>query len=170
MAEQVAADLDQFTRIALVARALTTALEPSEIVDIVVRQGMAGLHAEGGVVAFLDSDDVLVPAVTVGYPTASIAAFAPLTIDLDLPLTVAARDKEAVWVPSRADAAARFPAVVASSATPSQAWAAIPLVCEGSVLGVLGVSFLAPREFSEPERLFIERARRPERVGAGTSP
>jgi PAS domain S-box-containing protein len=39
--------------------------------------------------------------------------------------------------------------------TDSQAWAAIPLVTEGDVLGVLGVSFTAPRMFTVNERLFM---------------
>ena len=155
MIEMAGEEVEQFTRVALVARALTTALDASEIVDIVVHQGMAGLHAEGGVLVLLDANGELVPAVMVGYPPDAMAAFAPLTIDLDLPLTAAARDNEAIWISSRRDAETRFPALVAGSVTATQAWAAIPLVAEGVVLGVLGVSFVAPREFSEAERLFI---------------
>ena len=56
-------------------------------------------------------------------------------------------------VPGRSEGA--FPELVRGSRTTTQAWAAIPLVSEGSVLGVLGVSFLAPHEFSETEKLFI---------------
>jgi len=149
------ATLDHLARVALVTKALTSALDANEVVDIVVRQGMAGLGAVSGILAFVDADGVLVPAVAVGYPPEAIASFAPMTLDQELPLTVAARGAEAVWVSSREEARARFPELVARSRTTTEAWAAIPLVAADSVLGVLGIGFSAPREFSSCERLFI---------------
>jgi diguanylate cyclase (GGDEF)-like protein/PAS domain S-box-containing protein len=147
---------DPLARVALVARALTSALDAAEIVEIVVRQGMAGLGAEGGVIAWLDDDGHVIPAVTVGYSSEAIGAFTPLTVDMPLPLTTAARDHQPVWVGSRAEAAARFPRLVATAVGESRAWAAIPLVANGHVLGVLGVSFVTPRDFTEEERLFVQ--------------
>jgi len=149
------ATLDHFARVALVAKALTSALDANEVVDIIVRQGMAGLEAVSGLLAFVDADGVLVPAVAVGYSSEAFASFTPMTLDQQLPLTVAAREAEAVWVSSREEALARFPELVTRSRSTTQAWAAIPLVTAGSVLGVLGIGFSAPREFSSCERLFI---------------
>ncbi len=147
--------LDRLARVALVAKALTSALDANEVVDIIVRQGMAGLDAESGLLAFVDDEGVLAPAVAVGYSSAAFASFPAMTLDLQLPLTVAARDAEAVWVSSRDEARERFPELVTRSRTTTQAWAAIPLVSAGSVLGVLGIGFCAPREFTACERLFI---------------
>ncbi len=155
MVEQLSGVVDHLARVALVARALTASLAPSEVIDIVVRQGMAGLGAEGGVLALVAPDGVLVPVETVGYSNEAVAAFAPMHVGQELPLTLAARDREPVWVRSCAEAASRFPALLRGAVSGSQSWAAIPLVADGSVLGVLGVSFLAPRDFSDPERLFI---------------
>jgi PAS domain S-box-containing protein len=153
--EPIGAVIDHLARVALVARALTASLRPSEVIEIVVRQGMAGLGAEGGVLALIAADGVVVPVETVGYTKEAVAAFTPMNVGQQLPLTVAARDREAVWVSSRADAASRFPALLEAAVSGSQAWVAIPLIADGSAIGVLGVSFLAPRDFSEPERLFI---------------
>ncbi len=155
MSEQLGLSADRMVRVALVAQALTAALNPTEVLEIVVRQGMAGLEAEGGVVALLDPGGVITPAVTVGYPKETIAAFAPLTVDRSLPLTDAVREGRAIWVQSTSEARSRFPELVARPKTTSQAWAAIPLMVDGAALGVLGVSFLAPRNFAEDERLFI---------------
>jgi PAS domain S-box-containing protein len=146
---------DYLARMALVARALTASMRPSEVVEIVIRQGMAGLGAEGAVLALVAPDGVIVPVETVGYTNDAVAAFAPMHVGQELPLTVAVRDAEPVWVPSRADAAARFPALVRAAVSGSHAWAAIPLVTDGVVTGVLGVSFLAPRDFLDRERMFI---------------
>jgi len=155
MAERVSGVDDYLARLALVARGLTASLRPSEVIDIVVRQGMAGLGAEGGILALVAPDGVIVPVETVGYTPDAVAAFAPMNVGQDLPLTIAVRDAEPVWVPSRADAASRFPALLGAAVSNSQAWAAIPLVADGSVAGVLGVSFLSPHDFSECEQLFI---------------
>jgi PAS domain S-box-containing protein len=155
MLEQTSSGVDQLARLAMVSRALTESLRPSEVIDIVVRQGMAGLGAEGGVLALVAPDGVVVPVETVGYSKDAVAAFPRMSVEDDLPLTVAAREREPVWVASRGDAERRFPALLASAVSRSQAWAAIPLVADGLLIGCLGVSFLEPREFSEPERLFI---------------
>lgn len=155
MVEHVSEVDDYLARLALVARALTASMRPSEVVDIIIRQGMAGLGAEGGVLALVAADGVIVPVETVGYTNEAVAAFAPMHVGQELPLTVAVRDAEPVWVPSRADAAARFPALVRAAVSGSRAWAAIPLVTDGLVTGVLGVSFLAPRDFLDLERMFI---------------
>ena len=153
--EKVSESVDHLARLALVARGLADRPRRSEVVDIVVRQGMAGLGAEGGVLALVAADGVVVPVETVGYTQEAVAAFAPMHVGQELPLTVAVREQAPVWVPSREDAASRFPGLLEAGVSGSQAWAAIPLIADGSVLGVLGVSFLAPHDFTEPERLFI---------------
>ncbi len=141
-------------RLALLAQAFTGALEPSEVIDIVVQQGMAGLHSSGGVLALIDNG-LVTPICTAGTAHDALNAFGPLWLDHKLPLTTAARENIAVWVSSREEAKARFPLLGESSATPSQAWAAIPLVAHGTPFGVLGLSFLSPFEFAEPDRLFL---------------
>jgi PAS domain S-box-containing protein len=153
--EQTSSGVDQLARLAMVSRALTESLRPSEVIDIVVRQGMAGLGAEGGVLALVHPDGAVVPVETVGYSEGAVAAFPRMSVHDDLPLTVAARDRQPVWVASRDEAERRFPSLLGPAASGSQAWAAIPLLADGSLIGCLGVSFLQPREFSEPERLFM---------------
>jgi PAS domain S-box-containing protein len=153
--EQISGAVDYLTRLALVARGLTTAPSASDVIDMVVRQGMAGLGAEGAVLAAVTADGAVVPVETVGYSKEAVVEFAPMHVGQELPLTIAVRDREPIWVPSRADAASRFPDMLDRTRSGSQAWAAIPLIADGAVIGVLGVSFLAPRDFSETERLFI---------------
>ena len=155
MIEQLDDGVGGIDRIALVARALTASLHPSEIIEIVVRHGMAGLGAEGGVLAFVTPAGDLIPVETVGYSEAAIAAFAPLRIEQHLPLTDAARERKPVWLSSITEARERYPALAKGALSGSLAWASIPLVADDAVIGVLGVSFLEPRSFSDEERLFI---------------
>lgn len=142
-------------RVALVAEALTTEMLPFELVEIVVRQAMAALGAEGGTVALLEADQTLLPMLTVGYGRSRVQGYGKLTLDRVMPLTVAARRSEAVWVESFAEALRRFPAL-AEGPTSSQAWAAVPLLDNGRAFAVLGISFTTPHTFSPPERAFLK--------------
>ncbi len=143
-----------FGRIALVAHALTAAIDIEEVLNIVVMQGLAGLAADGAVITWL-TDAGLEWAVTMGYDPDAVAAFSPMTLDQELPLTIAAREREAVWVPTRRDATERFPLLGTSPAIVSNAWAAVPLVSQGEVFGVLGLSFRSEHEWSRDERTYV---------------
>lgn len=142
-------------RLALVAEALTGRPDDDELLEIVIRQGMAAVDAEGGVVALVDEHGMVQPVLMVGYPADTVPGFGPLTLDRLLPITVAAREHVAVWVPDPADGLARFPAL-ADATTASQAWAAIPLLDEGVAFGVISVTFTAPHEFTEPEQAYLQ--------------
>jgi signal transduction histidine kinase len=124
------------------------------VMDVFVRQGMAGMGASGAVLALLDPSDVLVPIAGAGSPLPPVMGLGPLRLDLNVPLTVAARDGVAVWVPSREEAVGRFPDLQFGAVTP-QAWAAIPLFSGGQLFGVLGMTFDVPHGFSEAEREFL---------------
>lgn len=147
-------DVETLARLSLVTHALTGELSPAELVDIVVRQEMAELDANGGLVALLGADAELVPLATFGYSTTVMDGIGRLTADRDLPLVVAARDRQPIFISTRADGEARFPEL-AGVAPASQAWAAVPLIANGLVIGALGVSFVTPRPFTEAERLFV---------------
>ena len=141
-------------RLATVARALTAGPAPHEIVEIVVRQGMAGLGADGAVLALLGPNDRVETAATAGSSTRIMDAIGPLRLDDEFPLAVAARTATAVWLPNRAECSVRYPAL-ARAASRSQAWAAVPLAARNRVFGALGISFLEPCDFAVPERDLI---------------
>jgi hypothetical protein len=146
---------DSFARVAMVARALTGRVGVSEIVEIVVHQGMSGLDADGAVFTAMQPPDTVVPVGAVGYTPAQLTALGPLRIDRPLPIPTAARERAAVYVPTLADGIARFPEL-AKRPTSSLAWAAIPAMVDGQVLGVFGVSFQREHEFSPTDRMFLE--------------
>lgn len=150
--------VQRFDVIAAVARALTVGHDVAEVIDVVVRQGMAGLGADGGSFAVVDPSAAppgeLVVLSAIGYSAEAVAAMGPLRLDLELPLIVAARDNLPGWVHSWAEGVARFPAL-AGARSGSQSWAAMPLVDGGQVFGVIGVSFTVERSFSEREQDFL---------------
>ena len=141
-------------RLMMIARALTGDLSPQEIVEIVVRQGMAELDADGGVIAVTAPDALLAIIAAVGTTLPIVSKIGPLKISRQLPITVAVRDEIPVWVPDRDDARLRFPELLAASPD-SRAWAALPLTARGAVVGALGITFLVNRQFSVSERAFL---------------
>ena len=141
---------DQAARLTLLANALNGNLEPAEIVDLVVHQGIGGVHAEAGILSVV-REGAVVPVCTVN----TLVRSHPIPLDRATPLCVAARENTAVWVRSRVEAGERFPDLAISPTSMTQAWAAIPLRANGEPFAVLGLAFRTPQEFVESDRLFL---------------
>jgi GAF domain-containing protein len=157
MAGQLGEEAEQLGRLTLLARAFTDGLEPDEIIDLVISQGMAGLHADGGILAMLRPRGVLEVVAVVGTAVdtvANVEVTGQLTIDRGVSIAEAARTGLPVWVGSREEGHQRFPELAFLAPT-SQAWASIPLVSAGRVLGVFGLSFKTARDFSETDKRYV---------------
>lgn len=146
-------DDDRQERLRVVADAMCLGLRPSQLVDVVVRQGMSGLGADGGLLGLV-VDDAIEVVASMGTATETIARVGQLELGRTLPVTLAVRSDAGVFVGSRQDGFERFPDL-ARVATSSRAWAALPLTTRGRVFGVLGVSFEQARTFSDDERSFL---------------
>jgi K+-sensing histidine kinase KdpD len=140
-------------------QALTAALAQSltrgEVADVVVAQGVAALGAVAGVVGLLDEESAALSMVrAIGYPPELFGQWrVPLSahaIDSD-----AARSGQPIWIESREELVARYPLLEAVPLTESQAFVTIPLVVEGRAIGVMGLSFAQPRQFTDSDRAFI---------------
>ena len=93
-----------------------------------------------------------------GYSAEAIAGWSTMN-SLDItPIALAHRTGEAVWIGDSEDPAclARFPVLEhAKVGTGSHALVALPLRLDERVLGVMGLSFDAPRVYDEEERTFL---------------
>jgi GAF domain-containing protein len=145
---------DLAEKLELVARDLTNADNADDVLDIFISRGLLDLNADGAMIVVIEQDK-LVPVAARGYAHDALAAFFPASLDLELPVTVSARENRAVWVSNRSDAARRFPELGASPVARSNAWVAVPLAAAGVVFGVLGISFLEPHEFTRQERRYL---------------
>ncbi len=111
---------------------------------------MVGLRAETGLLAVV-FDGAIVPVCAVNATVDS----EPISLHRNLPMAVAVRERTAVWVRSRIEAAEQFPELTTSPATPTEAWAAIPLSSNGEPFAVLGLTFHTKQKFGESDRLFV---------------
>ncbi len=148
-----AGPVDRFRRVSMVASALTGDVTPREVVDIVLRQGMAGLGAIGGLLG-LTQDGYLHPAAVMGGSADVARQVGAFTLDRQFPVCVAARTGEGVFVTrtsSNADEYTDFIHAYPAAA----AWAALPLMAGTRPFGALGLAFEVPCSFDQSEREFF---------------
>jgi len=148
-----ASDMDKYQRLAMIANALTGDASATEIVEILVNQGMAGMDAPSGAVTLLEGD-TLVLAAAAGSAARSIPRLGPMTLDRTLPLPACVRTGEEIWLTGREEGLRRFPDLVVSSPD-SHGWVAIPLRARGRIFGAFGLSFKTPLPIEEDDRHFV---------------
>lgn len=81
------------------------------------------------------------------------ATYFPLPIASASPLASSIRDARSVWLTSARVATIEYPLLEpVFTTTESRAWAAVPLIRGGEVIGAAGWTFREPRQFTEPEQ------------------
>ncbi|WP_076260787.1 GAF domain-containing SpoIIE family protein phosphatase [Intrasporangium flavum] len=136
----------------VVLEAFAAAPVDAETPQLVISQAVAALRAAGGVVALVH-DDAVEPLASLGYTRSEQQACGPLEVgDLSLPLTWAATTGEPVWLASQAETAQRFPRIIELVSRKERAYAVLPLRTAGVLLGVMGISWVEPHEFSQSDR------------------
>lgn len=155
--EAAQADAARTSRLQALTAALSSAISPSEVAAVVVEQGVATLGAQAGFILRLDdAGDTLLLVGSTGYPDDVADEWARLPLDREVPMAIAARTATPLFIGSEAEWSASFPDTGPLRLLPgSRSWAAIPLIAEGRVLGVMGLSLSRPGPFSDEERAFI---------------
>jgi signal transduction histidine kinase len=161
-AEQQARDiaeraLDRTARLQAVASGLSQLLSPDRVAQVVIEQGVVALGASAGAVAVLNGNlgalDVIGAS---GYSPNALEPHRRVGLDAPLPVAEAARTGQAVWLESTRDWQARYPqAMPAHRAAGTEAAAAVPIMADRGVVGVLALSFAQPRGFASEEQAFV---------------
>jgi PAS domain S-box-containing protein len=147
---------DRSARLQSIAAALSEALTPAQVADVVITQGIAAIGAQAGSIALLSAQgDALELIGATGYPAPVLDSWRQVSLSEDVPLAEAARLKTMVLIESTAALAERYPKLGQPSISEYRAWGAIPLLVDGHVNGTLGLSFRQAHEFSGDERAFL---------------
>jgi signal transduction histidine kinase len=148
--------LAQTQRSQRVSEALSRALTPQEVTDLVLREGAAAVGAASGAVVLVDADGDT--ARTVAHlggehvpPAAAYSLRASGAPERDVVAT-----QRMVLVPSAEAWTTRYPAVAdAARAAGRAASVALPLVYGGRVQGIIGYAWPAPHEPDAEETAFL---------------
>ena len=140
-----------------VTAALTGALTPEDVADVMMRQVMPAVGAVAGIVLLLDeTTEMLEGLCVVGHTDASREAYARMAFTDNMPIAAALRKGEPVFYESREDVLADFPHLRDYlEADDHGAFAVLPLRLEGRAIGGLRLSFRGPRMFDPSDRAFM---------------
>ncbi len=147
---------DRIGRLQAVTAALSVALTPAQVAEIIVSQSMTALAAYAGVLVLLtEAGDELEIVHASEYPQEVVQRFNRFPLTVPTPLGDAVRNRELILVVSREDWAVRYPHIDQLNAQ-TQANAAVPLLrTDGQVIGALGLSFATPRTFDADDQAFL---------------
>ncbi|MEH1832496.1 MAG: PAS domain S-box protein [Nostoc sp.] len=140
-----------------ITAALSEALTPQQVADVVVNQGITALEATAGSVVLLTQGDTTLKVVQAnGYPQSFIDAWTNFPITAPNQIAEAVRTRQPIFLENSAAMIAKYPNLAdAVALTQNNAWAAIPLIAEGKVIGALGLSFATVQIFNEEDRGFL---------------
>lgn len=154
---QAEATAARIARLQRVTAALSQALTPAQVADVIVLESTAAMETSAAVVQLLSEDGASLETVrALGYPEHLVATVQRIPLSIPLPGTEAARLGQPIWLESRQMLAARYPHLATPAlASGYEASAIIPLVVEKRVLGVMALGFGEPRAFGLEDREFL---------------
>lgn len=140
-----------------ISAALGAALAPNRVAQIALEQGTQAIGAAAGSVSLLSDDQQSAELIqTLGIPPDVVEAWRTYALTTAAPLAQAIRTGEMVLLSGIENMRARYPEVFARQAQPlGKAWAAVPLIFEGRVLGALGLTFPQERQFDARDEAFL---------------
>ncbi|HEX2910954.1 MAG TPA: GAF domain-containing protein [Chloroflexia bacterium] len=140
-------------RLQTVTQALSNALTPQQVCQVIIDEGVAALQADNGLVVLLNEPATEFELVAyTGYHEENLRKWQRFPLSVKTLHTDAVQSLKPVLVDSPELLAERYPQLVASvSNTASKSWASFPLIVEGRVLGALGITYFEPHQFEADE-------------------
>ena len=146
---------ERVIRLQTMIAALSQALTPAQMAEVILKQGAEALDISGGVVVLaVDQGRMLEIAHSISYDDETIRPWKRFSIDAPVPIAETARSGAPLWIESPEKWDTLF-TQISRAQTGSQAWATLPLKVEDRVLGAIGFTFSQPRDFPEDERAFM---------------
>ena len=129
-------------RLQTLSAALAAALTPNDVATAAVREGVATLMADAGLLVLLNPEGTALDVVEArGYDPKQVDRWRRIPLDAPVPLTDAVRSGELVVVASGEELERMYPTLGRETPTEFRASVSVPLVAEGRSFGALGLSF-----------------------------
>ncbi len=146
--------LDRLARLQAVTAALSEAVTPRQVADVVVDRGTAALGARAGAISLLNEEANELGAVAlVGYSDDLASMLRQVSLDDALPVATVVASREAEFLPTAEAVAARYPRLAELLCAQGHgAVATAPLIAHGRVIGGMTLSFDGPRELGPDDR------------------
>ncbi|MBH8552559.1 PAS domain S-box protein [Nostocaceae cyanobacterium CENA357] len=140
-----------------ITAALSQALTPQQVADVVMNQGVVALGAKTGSVLLLTDQGAALKIVqAIGYTQADIDAVGTFPLTAPIPSAEVVRTGQPVFIDNRVDWVARYPNLAHVAAKDGEfAYACVPLIQEGKAIGTLGLNFAIAQTFNQEYREFM---------------
>lgn len=142
----------------IVSAALTEALTPIQVAQVIEEQTVAVVGAQAAATFMLHhtpSGPMLVLLHSIGYREEQVAPLRQFALDAPFPVAETVRTGQPVFLASRTEAQEKFPAFIAHRTSAHHAWAVLPLMIEGRVIGAIGLGFKHEQQFGAEDQAFL---------------
>ncbi len=164
-AERAARELSELARerteqLQAVTAALSESLTPMQVAEVFCTRGVAAVRGTAGSLSILSEDGLYLEILASrGYDQdTEVGPFRRMAMQDSLPLTDAVRSGGPVWVSAGRAAVEQYPRLAGVRHDPRRESmiAAVPLVTEHRVIGVLGISFVAATAYTDEDLSFLQ--------------
>jgi PAS domain S-box-containing protein len=140
-----------------ITAALSQALTPQQVADVVMNQGVAALGAKAGSVLLLtDQGAALKTVQAIGYSQSDIDAVGTFPLTAPIPSAEVVRTGQPIFIDNRAEWLARYPNLAHIPAKNGDfAYACVPLIQEEKAIGTLGLNFAIAQTFNQEYQGFM---------------
>ena len=152
----VARAAERATQLQTVTAALSGAVTPAQVAEVIINQAVPVLGAGGGWVFWLTPDgQELETIATVGYPAELVERWRRVPLTADVPIIEAIRLNQLLVIGSSEALSAQYadvtphPSLVGSRVV-------VPMEVHGQVVGGLSFTFAESREFSPADQEFMQ--------------
>ena len=140
-------------RLQALSAALASALTPNDAMTAAVREGIAAVGADAGLLVLVDPGGTTLEVMEArGYDAAKIERWRRFPLDTKVPIADAVRSEELIVVESGDQRERRYPGIDGGEAVAYPASISVPLISEGRSFGALGLSFLDPLHVTPEDR------------------
>jgi PAS domain S-box-containing protein len=154
-AAEVAAE--RLARMQRVTVALSEAVTPADVANVLVGEGIAALGAEQSLVVVPAESPMWLDILGQrGLPPESLERYTRMPLETPLPVAETYRRGEPLWIETREQLLERFPSAGRTGANTPEAVVCLPLLSRGRVLGAIALGFATPRTFTPDERSFMQ--------------
>jgi PAS domain S-box-containing protein len=151
-AESLAEAADRAYRLQRATERLAEALTPQQVLDAILTEGLRAAEARAGAIGVVSEDGKTIELLAqTGYEESVLQEYGRFPVSAGLPMSYVARTGEPLFLASKEERNELFPDL-RGRGEEGHALAVLPLVLEGRVLGVLGLSFAQDMDFSVGRR------------------
>jgi GAF domain-containing protein/anti-sigma regulatory factor (Ser/Thr protein kinase) len=152
--ERLTAAGERLGRLQQVTAGLAEALTVEQVAAVMVRGGLSVAGCRSAWIGVLDESGDELVALAASFPVEPGGPAARIPLDAASPRAEVTRTGQAVWLPSTADALARYPGLRAIGIADG-ALGVVPLASHGRSIGAMMLSFAAEGAFDDDERALI---------------